>query len=241
MTEASQNENPPWLAREAALIGGSATACLRQSRVLLFGTGGVGGYIAEALVRAGIGYLCAVDFDRVDITNINRQIIADTETVGVEKAELIAKRAKKINPEIEVVPVTEFITPHNAAEVIERAAPHFIADAVDNVSAKLSIIEEAIARKIPVISCMGTGNKLDPLRFRITDISKTSVCPLARVMRYELKKRGISGGVPTLWSDETPHTNGGSRTPASISYVPAAAGLIIAGHIIRTITEDAGR
>lgn len=228
---------PEWLSRQEALIGAKAILHLKKSRVLLAGAGGVGGFIAEGLIRAGIGAIFVVDRDIVDITNINRQIIADTETIGLGKAELIVKRAKKINPEIEAEGEMIFISPENAGDIIDNSKPDFIADAVDNITAKLALIENAKKRNIPIISCMGTGNKLDPSRFRITDISKTSVCPLARIMRRELKARGIESGIPVLWSDEEPRKTN-TRTPASISYVPSSAGLMIAGYIIRELFKN---
>lgn len=227
---------PSWLSREAALIGDEAVEKLTRASVLLFGAGGVGGYVAEGLVRAGIGRLAVVDHDRIADSNLNRQITTDSFNIGCLKANELCLRARRINPLIEVLPFCVFAGADNIGDMIETIAPDFICDAVDTVTAKLLIIENAKLRSISVISSMGTGNKLDPTRFRITDITETEVCPLARVMRRELKNRNISK-VEVLWSDEPPRGSGG-RTPASISYVPAAAGLIIAGHIIDRIINN---
>lgn len=223
----------PWLAREAALIGEEAVERLTGSSVLLFGVGGVGGTVAEGLIRAGIGRLTVVDHDTVAESNLNRQIIADTASVGRLKVEAAAERARAINPDIEVIPLAEFAAPDNVEAIFDRAKPDFVADAIDCVTAKLAIIALAKKRGIPVISSMGTGNRLDPGHFMITDISKTMGCPLARVMRKELRDRGISG-VDVLWSDEEP-VKTGTRSPASISFVPSCAGYMIAGHIIRRL------
>lgn len=223
-----------FLCRERALIGDEATERLKKSRVLLFGVGGVGGYLLEALVRAGVGSIGIVDFDTVSLSNINRQIIATHSTVGRKKTAVAAERAAMINPDAEITELDIFATPENIPELIGSFSPDYIADAVDNVSAKLSIIETAKALNIPVLSCMGTGNKLDPTRFRICDIEKTSECPLAKAMRLNLRKRGIKG-VEVLFSDEVPVLK--QRVPASISFVPASAGLIMAGHIIKKLAK----
>ncbi len=225
-----------WLSREEALIGEVCVNRLAGSSVLIFGVGGVGGYVTEACCRAGIGRLTVVDHDTVARSNLNRQLIADTETVGRKKAELAVERILRINPSCRAAAKDVFADDSNVGALIEEAEPDFIVDAIDTVTAKLAIIQNAKRRGIPVISSMGTGNKLDPGRFHITDISKTAVCPLARVMRRKLKELHISD-VPVLYSDEQPvHT--GSRTPASISYVPAAGGLLIAGYVIRKLMGD---
>lgn len=229
----TESEND-FLSRERTLIGDEAVERLKSSRVLLFGVGGVGGYVLEALVRAGIGAIGIVDFDTVSYSNINRQIIADTATVGQKKTEAAAQRAAKINPHIEIAVYDMFADSETIPEIISSFSPDYIADAIDKVMSKICIIETAKKHGIPVISCMGTGNKLDPSRFRICDISETSMCPLAKVMRTELRKRGISD-VDVLFSDEPPAIS--SRVPASISYVPACAGLLIAGHIIKKLAQ----
>ena len=219
--------------RTEALIGSEAVEKLKNSRVLIFGIGGVGGYICEALARAGVGTIHVVDKDEVNITNINRQIIATHDTVGMAKVDAMEQRLKSINPDIKVIKSECFYLPEKAAE-FDFGAYDYVADAIDNVTAKLDLIVHAKEAGTPVISSMGTGNKLDPTRFEIGDISKTSVCPLAKVMRKELKNRGIKG-VKVLYSKEEP-INVGMRTPASISFVPPAAGLIIAGEIIKDLT-----
>jgi len=226
--------SPAWLSRTEAIFGTSALQILSSSAVLVFGCGGVGGYIFEALVRSGIGRIAIVDHDTIAESNINRQIIADTTVIGCQKAIIAAERAKKINPSIDVLPIVSFADKSNITEIFDRSQPDYVCDAIDTVTSKLLIIEEAKKRNIPIISCMGTGNKIDPSRFKITDISKTSVCPLARVIRRELSHRNIKN-VDVLFSDEEPIKNNLS-VPASTSFVPAAAGLIIAGHVIRKLT-----
>ncbi len=220
------------LDRQRALIGDDATERLRGARVLLFGVGGVGGYVLEALVRAGVGAVGVVDFDVVSPSNLNRQIIATASTVGRRKTELAAERARSINPELEVTEYDVFATAENIPELVRGYAPSFVIDAIDCTASKIAIIAAAKELGVPVISSMGTGNKLDPTRFRIGDISETRVCPLAKVVRIELRRRGITD-VPVLWSDEDPVIR--SRTPASVSFVPSVAGLLIAGYCIRRL------
>jgi len=227
--------SPEWLSREATLIGDDAVEKLKKARILLFGCGGVGSYTAEALIRSGVGYISVVDFDTVSKSNINRQIIATHKTVGMSKVLLMRERALDINPDISFNALSLFVNAENASEIIESEHPDYVIDAIDNVSAKIAIAEYCYKNGIPIIASMGTGNKLDQSRFRITDIKKTEVCPLAKVMRRELRLRGISN-IEVLWSDEQPLKNG-ERTPASISFVPSAAGLMIAGHVIKKICE----
>ena len=224
-----------WLERQISLIGSEATDRLTASSVMIFGVGGVGGFTAEALARCGIGTVIIVDFDTVSESNINRQIIADTSTVGRKKTEVMAERIRTINPACRVVERDVFVTAENVDALISDASPDYVVDAVDNFTAKLGIIGYCKSESIPVISSMGTGNKLDPFKFKICDIQKTSVCPLARVMRNELKKRNIKG-VDVLFSEETPVVKG-ERVPASISFVPSAAGLMIASHVVRNIIK----
>jgi len=196
----------------------------------------------EALARGGVGAIGVVDGDVFAPSNLNRQIIATQGTLGQPKAEIAARRIKEINPDCEAVAYNLFVTAENAGEVLDLFRPDYVADAIDTVTCKLAIITAAKERGIPVITCMGTGNKLDPSRFRITDISKTSICPLAKVMRKKLRERGITG-VMALWSDEEPlkpqgleHENkNGRHVPGSISYVPPVAGLMIAGYILRQL------
>lgn len=221
-----------WLDRTEKLIGQVAVEKLQNSVVVVFGLGGVGSYTVEALARSGIGTLVIVDNDCVDITNINRQLIADTTTVGQDKVNVMKDRLLKINPSINVVSHKLFAEKSNINNIIPENCSYVI-DCIDTVSSKLDIIEYCYNRNIPIISCMGTGNKLDPLQFEITDIYKTSVCPLAKVMRKELKAKNIQK-LKVLYSKEIPIKIGAS-TPASISFVPSVAGLVIAGEVIRDL------
>ena len=218
--------------RTRMLLGNEEVDRLQKSAVLLFGIGGVGGFTCEALARAGVGRIHIVDKDVVDVTNINRQIIATHDTVGRPKVDVMKERLLSINPDIQVEATECFYLPDRAAE-FDFGAYDYVIDAIDNVSAKLSIICESKAAGTPVISSMGTGNKLDPTRFEIADIHKTSVCPLAKVIRKGLKDRGIKD-VKVLYSREEP-VRTGLRTPASVSFVPSVAGLIIAGEVIKDL------
>ena len=225
--------------RTEALIGVDAVQLLCDATVLLFGLGGVGGYALEAIARSGVGRICIVDFDTVSESNCNRQILAVTESVGRKKTALAVERIRSINPSAEIVVFDCFADESNVAGIFETARPSYVIDAVDTVSAKLAIICEAKKRGVPLISCMGTGNKLDATKFTIGDLEKSTTCPLARVMRTELRKRNVKG-VTALWSTEAPQSavtdsENGRHAPASISYVPAVAGLLLAGHVIRSI------
>ena len=238
-----------WLSRTERLIGKDNTDKLASARVAVFGIGGVGGFTVEALVRSGVGHIELIDHDTVAESNLNRQVVATRNVIGREKVEAMKERILSINPEIEVVVHKCFYLPENKDD-FDFSKYTYIVDAVDTVTAKLTIIEEAKKAGVPVISSMGTGNKLDPTAFEVADISKTSVCPLAKVMRRELKKRGISH-VKVVYSKEEPKTpimagdmnndmtddNTGRKKipPASISFVPSVAGLIIAGEVIKDI------
>lgn len=224
-----------WLERQITLLGEEETERLLGSAVMIFGIGGVGSYAAEAIARCGVGKMVIVDFDTVSLSNINRQLIADTSTVGMKKTTVMGDRIKKINPDCNVIEKDVFVTKENAAQIIASEKIDYVIDAVDNVSAKIAIIEYCKANNIPVISSMGTGNKLDPFKFHIDDISKTSVCPLARVMRRELKVRNIKG-VDVLYSTEEPVVKG-ERVPASVSFVPSVAGLLLARHVVLNIIK----
>ena len=217
--------------RTEMLIGEEALERLKKSAVLVFGLGGVGSYVCEALVRAGVGKLEIVDKDVVDITNINRQLIALHSTIGRAKADVEAERLMDINPSLDLTARKCFYLPENSDE-FDFGKFDYVVDAIDNVTAKLDIIEKSKKAGTKVISSMGTGNKLDPSAFRIADIEDTKICPLARIMRKELRKRGING-VKVLYSQEEPKGNGG-RTPARISFVPSVAGLLIA----KTVIDD---
>ena len=228
--------------RAGAILGDAAMKKLSESRVAVLGLGGVGSYTAEALARAGVGELTVVDNDEISITNINRQLYALTSTVGMKKTQVAAERIKDINPECKVNIIDGFYLEENSADFFEGGYD-YIADAVDTVQAKMSLAAESQRRGIPLISCMGTGNKLDPTLFRVSDISKTSVCPLCRVMRRELKARGINR-LKVVWSPEQPIKPGetaeeSSRRalPGSISFVPPVAGMIMAGEIIKDLIK----
>ena len=223
-----------WSDRTEKLIGSDALEILKKSKVAVFGLGGVGGFTAEALVRAGVGSISIIDHDTVNITNINRQLIALKSTVGRQKTEVLAKRLKDINEDVEVDIFDFFFLPENSSK-IEFKSFDYVCDCVDTVTAKLEIIRKAKEADVPVISCMGTGNKLNPSLFEITDIEKTSVCPLAKVMRKECKDRDYRN-VKVLYSKEQP-VNVGDRTPASISFVPSVAGLMIAGEVINDLIK----
>ncbi len=219
--------------RTEKLIGKDAVEKLKKSSVIVFGVGGVGGYTCEALARAGVGRIDIVDKDVVDITNINRQIIATHDTIGQPKVKVMKERMLSINPDIKCEAYELFYLP-SEADRFDFGKYDYVVDCVDNVTAKIDIICRAKESGTRVISSMGTGNKLDPTRFEIKDIEKTTVCPLAKVVRKELKKRNIQG-VEVLFSTEEPQKTEGERTPASISYVPSCAGLIIAGRIIQNL------
>ncbi|MBQ8350630.1 MAG: tRNA threonylcarbamoyladenosine dehydratase [Clostridia bacterium] len=228
--------------RTAMLLGEEAVFTLQKSRVMLVGLGGVGGYTCEALVRAGIGELILVDFDTVSRSNINRQILADDTTVGRRKTAVAAERIARISPATRVYPVEQFVDTDNAEELILTTAPHYIIDAIDHVPGKLAIIRAAHKHHIPVISCMGTGNKLYPEKLQIGDIAKTHTCPLARTMRAKLRREGIDH-LDVLWSSEQPRTpviptmEEGRTIPASVSFVPAAAGLMLGGYVVRRLLK----
>lgn len=220
--------------RTALLIGEAGVERLAASKVLVFGVGGVGGCICEALARAGVGCIAIADNDRVSESNINRQIIATYDTLGRLKTEVMEERILSVNPACRVERFDCFYLPGApSAAQFDFAAYDYVADAVDTVAAKIDIICRCKAAGTPVISSMGTGNKLDPSRFEIADISRTSVCPLAKAVRKALRSRGVEG-VKVLYSKEEP-VKTGSRTPGSISYVPTAAGLLIGGEIIRDL------
>ncbi|MBE6671558.1 MAG: tRNA threonylcarbamoyladenosine dehydratase [Ruminococcaceae bacterium] len=225
-----------WLERQITLIGEEKTDKLIGSSVMIFGIGGVGSFTAEAISRCGVGKIILVDFDTVSLSNINRQLIADTTTIGKKKTSVMAERIKNINPDCTVIEKDVFVTAENAVEIIKSEEVDYVIDAIDNVTAKIAIIEYCKANNISIISSMGTGNKLDPFKFKIADIQKTSVCPLARVMRYELKKRNVTK-VDVLYSEEE-LCKSGERVPASISFVPSVAGLLIARHVILKLTDS---
>ena len=234
--------------RTRLLLGNDAMEKLSSARVAVFGLGGVGGYVAEALARSGVGALELVDHDTISITNINRQLLATMDTVGMDKAEAAAQRAKAINPSIDARAVNMFYGP-DTAHLFDFARYDYVVDAIDTVTGKLALVQAAQAAGAPIISCMGTGNKLDPSKFQIADISKTSVCPLARIMRKECAKRGIRR-LKVLYSTEDPIPadpdaatleelpEGRRALPGSVAFVPSVAGLMIAGEVIRDLCSE---
>ncbi len=227
--------------RTAALIGEAGLHRLQAATVAVFGIGGVGGHLAEALARAGVGRIHLIDRDTVSLSNINRQAVALHSTVGLPKAEVMAERIRDINPACEVTASVCFYLPENAHE-FNLSAYDFVADCVDTVAAKIELAARCEAAGTPLIAAMGAGNKLHPEAFRISDISKTETDPLARVMRRELKKRGIKK-LLCVWSDEPPAParvtgEDGRPAPASISFTPSAMGLVMAGEIVRRLAAD---
>lgn len=227
--------------RTARIYGDEAVEKLASSKIAVFGVGGVGGFACEALARAGVGEIDVFDKDTVSLSNINRQIIALHSTVGRPKVEVIKERIYDINPDCKVSAFEVFYLPENADEY-DLSKYDYIVDAVDTVSAKLEIITRAYNLNIPVISAMGAGNKTDPTRFEVSDIYKTEVCPLARVMRRELKSRGVkklkvvySKEEPRLGNEKDPES--GKMSPGSLSFVPSVMGLIMAGEVIKDLIE----
>lgn len=235
----------PQFERTEMLLGTSAIEKLNKSRVAVFGIGGVGGAAAEALVRGGVGSLDFIDPDTVSVTNINRQLIATHDTIGELKTEAMRKRALSINPDVNIKTHNIFYLPENA-DSFDLSVYDYIVDAIDTVSAKIELIVRADKLGIPIISSMGTGNKLDPSRFVVTDLYKTTICPLARVLRRELKARGIKK-LKVVYSDEEPLTplvrleNNEQKTrrsiPGSVSFVPPVAGYLMAGEVLRYLSE----
>lgn len=223
-----------WQDRTERLIGVENAKKIENARVAVFGLGGVGSYAAEALVRAGVGTLLFVDGDVVEETNLNRQLIATRDTLGMPKSEAAKARALSVNPNCKI-DARRLFYDASTADRIDLSRYDYVADCIDSVYSKLLLIERARAAGAKIVCSMGAGNKLDPSRFEVADIEKTSVCPLARAMRQNLKIRGISG-VKVVYSKELPvSVKDGAHAPASISFVPSAAGLVLAGEIIREI------
>lgn len=231
--------------RTELLLGAKALQRLQAARVAVFGIGGVGGYVCEALVRSGVGHFDLVDMDTVSLANINRQIVATHKTIGRYKTEVMQERMADINPEADVRVHNCFFLPENA-EDFPFEEYDYVVDAVDTVTAKLSIIEKAQKAGVPVISSMGAGNKLDASRFQVADIYQTRICPLAKVMRRELKKRGIER-LKVVYSEEEPvkpkvqmeSPPAGKRSvPGSVAFVPSVAGLILAGEVVKDLCAE---
>ena len=229
--------------RTAMLLGEDAMERLKNAHVAVFGIGGVGGYAVEALARAGIGHLSLIDSDTISLSNLNRQLLATHSTLGMPKVEAAKARILDINPAAQVETYPVFYTPETA-HLLDFTRFDYIVDAIDTVTGKLALVEQANAAHTPIICCMGTGNKLDASAFQVADISKTSMCPLARVMRKELGKRGIKhlkvvysqeeALTPTGWEAEAAAI-GKRQIPGSVSFVPGAAGLILAGEVIKDL------
>lgn len=228
--------------RTELLIHKEGLEKLKNAKVIVFGMGGVGGYVTEALVRSGVGHITIVDHDRISVSNINRQIIATHDTIGQLKVDVMAERMLSINPECCVKKYDMFFLPENQ-DCIDLTEYDYIVDAIDTVTAKILLVELAHKNRIPIISSMGTGNKLNPLQLQVADIYQTSVCPLARVMRRELKKRHIPH-LKVVFSSEPPldtvqkyDENSNKRIPGSIAFVPSVAGLIIASEAIKDLLK----
>ena len=231
--------------RTAMLLGEDAVSRLQNARVAVFGIGGVGGYTVEALARAGIGALDVIDSDTVSRSNINRQILATHATVGMQKVDAAKQRILDINPEA-VVRTWPLFYNAETADLFDFSQYDYIVDAIDTITGKLALVERAVQAGTPIICCMGTGNKLDASAFEVSDISRTSMCPLARIMRKELGKRGIKhlkvvyskeeALTPTGWEEEA-KALGKRQIPGSVSFVPGAAGLILAGEVIKEIAR----
>ncbi len=224
-----------WTSRTEALIGKEGIKKLKQAKVAIYGVGGVGSFVVEGLVRSGVGHIVLIDNDVVSISNLNRQIHANHQTIGQKKVEVMKQRILEINPDLKV----ETYMPQEMEEAEENLINDsfsYVVDAVDTVKTKIRLIERANEKHIPILSCMGTANKLNPTRFEIADIKKTSVCPLARVIRKELKKRNINQ-LKVLYSKEEPTQIKKQSVPGSISFVPSVAGLIIAGEVIKDMIK----
>ncbi len=229
------------LIRTKMLLGDEAVLSLASKRVIVFGVGGVGGYVCEALARTGVGSIDLVDNDTVSLSNINRQIIALHSTVGRPKVEVMKERIFDINPQIKVHAHNTFFTPEVAAE-FDFSAYDYVVDAIDTVKGKIELCVLCTQAGTPIISSMGAGNKLDPCGFKVSDIYKTSVCPLARVMRTELKKRGIKK-LKVVYSEEKPivaaqNGENGKRIPSSVAFIPSVVGLIIASEVVKDLTNS---
>lgn len=234
------------LTRTELVIGTDGLNKLRNSKVIVFGIGGVGGFTVEALARAGVGELILVDNDTVSLTNLNRQIIATYDTIDQPKVEVMKKRIQSINKDCKVITHQVFVSNDNIEELVSKDVD-YVVDAIDTVSAKLGLAEYCYKNNIRIMSSMGTGNKLDPTQFKVTDVFKTQVCPLAKVMRYELRKRGVNK-LKVVYSEEMPikpkseystEVKGTARrpVPGSMAFVPPVAGMIIAGEVVRDILD----
>jgi tRNA A37 threonylcarbamoyladenosine dehydratase len=232
------------LQRVEMLLGSTKLARLQKATVAVLGLGGVGSYIAEALCRSGIGSLILVDADVVESSNINRQLPALQSTMGRLKTEVVAERLLQINPDCKIKRISRFYEPGDfddffaQQDAAGKTYPDYLADAIDSTASKLDVITTACKLGVPLISAMGTGNKLDPTQLRVADISKTSVCPLAKSVRKQLRSRGIEKGVTVVYSLEQPQYAHKSSTPGSMVFVPASAGLLMASYIVRQLLKS---
>lgn len=225
-----------WTSRTELLIGKKAIEKLEKSKIAVYGIGGVGSFVVEGLVRAGIGHIVLIDNDIVCVSNLNRQIHANIQTIGKKKTQVMKERILNINPNLKVDTYMAQEIEGGEENLIDSSFS-YIVDAVDTVSTKIKLMEKSNQAKVPILSCMGTGNKLDPTKFEIANIDKTSVCPLARVIRKEAKKRNLHD-IKVLYSKEEPKQEKNQETVGSISFVPSVAGLIIAGQVIRDIIKS---
>ena len=223
--------------RTLSVIGQDNMELLKNSRVVLFGIGGVGGYCAEALVRSGIGHLILVDHDCVSVSNLNRQIVALHSTLGYKKVDVMCQRLKDIRPELEVTGLDTFYLPDQNLDYLFEQADYII-DAIYTVTAKIDLVQKAKQYGVPIISCMGTGNKIDPTRLQVADIYQTHTCPLCRIIRHELRKRQITD-LKVVFSDEMPKKVdiGSGRTPGSLVFVPGSAGLLLASVVVQDLMK----
>lgn len=227
------NEKPESIyTRTEMMLGKEGIERLRAARVAIFGIGGVGGFAVEALARAGVGSMALIDSDTVSISNLNRQIIATHSTLGMYKTEAAARRIADINPDCKTAAINLFYG-EDTAEELDLSSYDYVIDAIDSVRSKVLLIERAVAQGTPIISAMGAGNKLDPTRFKVADISKTAADPLARAVRTALRKKGINH-LKVVYSDEPPAITAG-RVPGSVSFVPSVVGLILAGEVIKEL------
>ena len=246
-----QKQMPSRFSRTERLIGPSGLSALHRARVAIVGLGGVGSYVVEALARAGIGWLILIDYDDIELTNTNRQLHALEENYGRSKVDVMAKRVKAINPDCITVTWREVVREDNLSLVLHGNLS-YIVDAIDTVSSKIALIQHALEREVPIISAMGAANKLDPLAFKIEDISNTHTCPLAKAVRKGLRDQGILQGVKVVFSTEPPvtvikkptsnhsecHCPLNRPVPGTISYIPSIMGLIIAGEVIRDLLKE---
>jgi len=221
--------------RTELLIGEKSIKKLNNSKVEIVGIGGVGSFVAEALARAGVGTLILVDFDIICPSNLNRQIHALNSTIGLPKVEVMKNRILDINPDAKVISIREFYSAETSAKILARDID-YVVDAIDKLTSKIDLIIRCKKGNLPIISAMGAGNKLDPTKFKVADISETSVCPMARRIRKELRKNGIENGVKVVFSTETPLIK--NRPPGSISFVPSVMGLIIAGEVVNYLIKN---